>query len=152
MSKKFVEALKAEDNFTRTENGAIALKSTYSSLVDLFSCIGALRNRSNQDIESLFIKAFAEDKLLATKMTYYARNVRGGLGERRVFRVVMGFLAKLYPDIVSKNLKYIPVFGREDDIFSLFDTECENDALEYIKNKLEQDCKIIGYTIPWRKS
>ena len=117
MTEKFVNALKSEDNFTLTENGAIALKSTYNSLVDLFGQIGALRNRTEQDIETLFVKAFSEDKLLATKMAFYARNVRGGLGERRVFRIIIKFLAKLYPEIMKKNIEHIPTFGRFDDLF-----------------------------------
>lgn len=71
MSEKFLTALKKEDNFTETTNGAVALKSTHSSLVDLFGSIGSMRTRPVQDIEDAFSKAFAEDKLLAMKFNFY---------------------------------------------------------------------------------
>jgi len=153
LSKNFVNALKQEDNLTLTENGATALKSTYSSLVDLFGQIGSFRTRSNEEIELAFSKAFAEDKLLAMKIAYYARDIRfGGLGERRVAKVIYKFLAKSYPKIIEKNILNISKFGREDDIFCLLGTDCEDEILKYIKEKLERDCEEIGYAIPWRKS
>ncbi len=139
MSQKFVTALRQEDNLTLTENQAVALKSTYSSLVDLFGQIGAFRNRTDNDIETAFSKAFAEDKLLATKMAFYARNIRGGLGERRTFRIIMRFLAKLYPEIVKKNLIHIPVFGRYDDLYEFIGTNVEPAMWSLIKEQWESD-------------
>jgi len=158
MTEKFVNALKSEDNFTLTENGAIALKSTYNSLVDLFGQIGALRNRTEQEIETLFVKAFSEDKLLATKMAFYARNVRGGLGERRVFRIIIKFLAKLYPEIMKKNIKYIPYFGRYDDLYEFIGTEVESTMWNLIKEQWNLDIqnmnenKPISLLAKWMKS
>ena len=139
MSQKFVTALKQEDNYTVTENQAIALKSTYSALVDLFGQIGAFRSRTENDIEAAFSKAFAEDKLLATKMAFYARNIRGGLGERRTFRVIMRFLARLYPEIAIKNLINIPVFGRYDDLYEFVGTDVEPAMWDFIKKQWESD-------------
>ena len=104
MSDKFVKAMEIEENWKLTENGADALKSTCDNLLDLFGTIGALRTRSDADVESLFSKAFSEDRLLATKMSFYARNIRGGLGERRVARTIWKWLAKLYPEVMKKNI------------------------------------------------
>lgn len=61
-----------------TENGATAYSTTENDLLDLFSQIGSLRNRSESEIESKFAKAFRENSLLATKMMFYCGNVRGG--------------------------------------------------------------------------
>lgn len=134
MSQKFVNGLRNEDNFTFTENGAVALKSTYSSLVDLFGSIGAFRNRTDNEIETAFSKAFAEDKLLATKMAYYSRDIRfGGLGERRVFRVILNFLAKVYPEIAKKNMQHISTFGRFDDLYEFVGTNIESTMWDLIK-------------------
>ena len=141
MTQAFLDGLKKENNFTLTENGAVALKSTNSALVDLFGQIGALRNRSEQEIETAFIKAFSEDSLLATKMAFYARNVRGGLGERKVFKVIMDFLAKVHPEIVEKNMAYIPVFGRYDDLYTFVGTKCENLMWELIYRQWLEDFK-----------
>lgn len=152
MSVNFVKSMQEESNWTTTENGADALKSTNNPLVDLFGTIGALRTRTDDEIVNLFSKAFVEDKLLATKMSFYARDIRtGGLGERRVPRLIWKYLANNYPNLVIKNLQYIPLFGREDDLFCLMNTPCEKHVIEYIKNKLEKDCETIGYKIPWNK-
>jgi len=141
MSKRFVNALKQENNYTLTENGAVALKSTNSALVDLFGQIGAMRKRPDADIESAFSKAFAEDKLLATKMAFYARNVRGGLGERRTARIIFKFLAKLYPDVMKKNIQFLPLFGRYDDLYEFVGTPVENDMWRLIQEQWNLDIK-----------
>lgn len=158
MSKRFVIALKQENNYTLTENGAVALKSTNSALVDLFGQIGAMRKRPDADIESAFSKAFAEDKLLATKMAFYARNVRGGLGERRTARIIFKFLAKLYPDVMKKNIQFLPLFGRYDDLYEFVGTPVENDMWRLIQEqwnldiKNMKDNKPISLLAKWLKS
>jgi len=158
MSRRFVSALKQESNYTLTENGAVALKSTESALVDLFGQIGAMRNRTDADIEAAFSKAFAEDRLLATKMAFYARNIRGGLGERRAARVIFNFLAKVHPDVMRKNIQYVPLFGRYDDLYEFVGTPVENDMWTLIKEQWSLDIdnmnnnKPISLLAKWLKS
>ncbi len=158
MSEKFIKALERESNYTTTENGAIALKSTNSTLLDLFGEIGALRGRTENEIEAKFIKAFAEDKLLATKMAFYARDIRGGLGERRVFRVILKYLANVRPEIVIKNLYNIPFYGRWDDLYTLIGTPVEKSMWEFIKRQLQEDLESVANNKPvsllgkWLKS
>jgi Domain of unknown function (DUF2828) len=128
MSYKFVDAMLDDGNWKLTENGAYAKSTTGNSLLDLFATIGALRKRDENDILSSFAKAFNEDNLLALKMSFYARNVRGGLGERRTARVIWKLLANVVPDVMRKNLYLVPVFGRWDDLYEFVDTPLE----EYI--------------------
>ena len=149
MGNKFVESMKEKNNKTYTEKGAKALKSTKSDLLDLFGTIGSLRSRSEEEIERLFSKAFAEDKELATRTVFYARNIRGGLGERRVARVIWRYLAHREPEIIRDNLHHIVEYGRADDLLCLLGTPCEEDVLKYIKIQLEKDCKNVGYRVPW---
>lgn len=118
MRNGFVSAMQSENNKTLTENGALALKSTNSDIVDLFGTIGALRSRKDEEVVRLFSKAYAEDKLLATKMSFYARNIRGGLGERRTARTIWKYMAETYTDVMRKNIEFIPMFGRWDDLYS----------------------------------
>jgi len=141
---KFVNAMQNENNYTYTENGALALKSTNSSIVDLFGTIGSLRTRNDGEIERLFAKAFAEDALLATKMSFYARNIRGGLGERRTPKVIWKYLAQSRPDVVRKNLVYIPQFGRWDDLFVFEGTPVEADMWDLIKSQFQADLKVLA--------
>lgn len=91
---KFLEELKKENNYTLTENGAVALKSTLNDLYDLFALGGAYRSRSDNDCILLFKNAFEYDEVDALRCLFYIRDIRGGLGERRFFRVCMKWLAK----------------------------------------------------------
>ena len=137
--KNFLDALKEEANKTLTENGAVTYRSSGSECVDLFGSIGALRSANDEDIVRRFIKAWTEDRDIAMKILFYARDIRGGLGERRVFRVIFSALAALEPESVRKNIALIPEYGRWDDLLELLGTPCEADALAFIKEQLTAD-------------
>lgn len=135
--------LKNEANLTYTENGAVTNKTTESDCLDLFATIGALRRESDQEIETRFMRAFTENKDIAMKLLFFARDIRGGLGERRVFKVILAWLASNHPETVGKNIEYIAEYGRFDDVLALFDTPCEKMMLEYIKMQLKKDLKAL---------
>ena len=131
--------LKNEANRTLTENGATTLRSTGSDCLDLFATIGALRNAEDQEIIVRFARAYAEDRDLAMKMLFYSRDIRGGLGERRVFRTILKHLADVQPESVRKNLHLVSEYGRWDDLTVLFGTKCEKDAMAVIRDQLAKD-------------
>ena len=139
----FANAMFREGSTKRTENGAFAYDSTaQGALLDLFSQIGALRPRTEREIESKFAAAFREDKLLATKMLFYAGDIRqGGLGERRTFRICLRWLADNHPEIVNKNIELIPYFNRFDSWFVLCGTKCEKLMWENVAKTLAADMK-----------
>ncbi len=134
-----LEHLKQESNYTLTENSALTLKSTGSHCLDLFATIGALRNSTPDEITTRFLRAFTENPTLALRTAFYARDIRGGLGERKTFRVILDWLAKNHPDSVVKNIALLPAYGRYDDLLSLLGTPCEDSALALIKTQLEGD-------------
>lgn len=140
-SSTLLDSLIDESNKTVTENGAVTNKSSLNDLLDLFSMGGALRSRSENDIVDLFLKAFSQDKLLALRTLFYIRDCRGGQGERRTFKTILKYLGNHYPDIVKKNIQFIPFYGRWDDLFVLFNTKCEEAMLEFVKNQLMIDMK-----------
>lgn len=135
--------LKSEANKTFTENGAVTERSTNSDCLDLFATAGALRNADDEEIVGRFVRAFAEDREIAMKTLFFARDIRGGLGERRFFRVILNYLAMNYPETVVKNIGNIAEYGRYDDILVLMDTPCEASAVEYIRKTLEEDMKAM---------
>lgn len=139
MSENFVKSIMNETNETLTENGAVAYRTTNSALLDMFAVIGALRSRPSEEIINKFTKAFAEDQLLAMKMLFYARNIRGGLGERRTFRILIKYMANYHSDVMEKNINLIPIFGRWDDLYELVGTSLEDSAFALIKNQLDSD-------------
>ena len=131
--------LKHEAGKTLTENGAVTLRTTGSECLDLFASIGALRSAGDEEIIVRFVRAFAEDRDLAMKTLFYCRDIRGGLGERRVFRTILWYLANAYPDTVRKNLRLISEYGRWDDLTVLIGTKCEPDAVALIREQLAKD-------------
>ena len=135
----FLEDLRKEENLTYTENGALTNRSTNSYCLDLFATIGALRNAEDNEIISRFIKAYTEDRNLAMKILFFARDIRGGLGERRVFRSIWKWLSLHEAESVRKNITNVPEYGRFDDLLSLLDGPCEKDMLSFIKEQLDKD-------------
>lgn len=134
-----LEFLKKEANLTHTENGATTYLSTQSECLDLFATIGALRRESDEEITDRFLRAYAENADLAMKTLFFARDVRGGIGERRVFRVILKWLAANEPQSLEKNLPYIAEYGRWDDLLALMGTACEDKALHLIRQQLHVD-------------
>ena len=153
-----VTGLENASNITTTENMAKAYKSTLDNLLDFFGNAGSMRKRTEADIVQLFSKAFAQDRLLALKALFYIRDSRGGQGERRVFRVILKWLANNYPEIVRKNLTNVPFFGRYDDVYVLFDTDLERDVIKAMAIQLAKDWynmkagKPVSLLAKWLKS
>ena len=131
--------LKNESNKTFTENGAVTHATSLSDCLDLFATIGAIRRQSDEEIITRFSRAFAENADIAMKILFFGRDVRGGLGERRVFRVIVNWLADHEPTALRKNIALIPEYGRFDDLVSLMGTACEKDALAVIRDQLRRD-------------
>ena len=145
----FAQAMYREGTHKLTENGAFAYDSTaQGALLDLFSQIGALRPRTEDEIARKFAAAFKEDKLLATKMLFYAGDIRqGGLGERRTFRICLRWLAENHPDIVLKNIGLIPYFNRFDSWFVLVGTDCEKAMWGLVARTLTADIKAMKASV-----
>jgi hypothetical protein len=131
---KFVDALRQEDMVT--ENGMATNSTSLSACVDLFFNIGALRGQDKTRLISNFSKAFNEDPKRAMKILFWARDVRGGAGERQIFRDVMAYLAENHDLALKPNLHLIPEYGRWDDLLTLVGTRLENDAFTLISDAL----------------
>ena len=106
-------------NKSVTENGALGYESSKSALVDLNYQVSSLRNATEDEIIRLFDKAFYENKEYCVKWLFYARDIREGLGERRLFRICYRRLVELDVDIFYINLNIISEYGRWDDLISL---------------------------------
>ena len=138
-----LEYLKEEQNKTTTTNGCGAYNSTNSKVLDLFSSAGAMRNRYDDYIKTKFSLAYNEDPLLALKCLFFARDIREGLGERRVFRLSIDWLVANAPDVVKKNFSNFAEFGRFDDLIRLVDSEIGVDVVHYISDILYNDIQCL---------
>ena len=135
----FAEAAKKAAAFTRTENGAVALNTTGDARLDFFGVAGSLRTADRLRIERLFSEAYKVDPLFATKIAFYLRDVRGGLGERKTFRTLLQFMAKYHPEALRPNLDLIGVYGRYDDLYCLIGTQLEDEMWAAMKKQFEED-------------
>lgn len=142
MENTFLNEMKQINNVDLTENGGITRKTTNSKVLDMFSLGGAYRNRSDADVILLFQNAIEENAVLAIKCLFYLRDVRGGQGERRFFRVAFKWLCNAYPKIARKNLVNVSDFGRWDDlIYATEGTPLQDEAFDIIKMQLALDCQ-----------
>lgn len=135
----FMNKMNELDNYTLTQNGALAYKSTNSAVYDMFALCGAYRQRSDADCILAFKKALEEDPELAMKCLFYLRDCRGGQGERRFFRVCFGWLINYNPKAAARFLKYIPEYGRWDDLIYFVDTNVKNEVITILINQIDID-------------
>lgn len=144
------DELKREENYTTTENGAIGYKSTNSALVDLNFKVSSLRQATEDEIEALFDNAFNEDKKYAMKWLFFARDIREGLGERRLFRICYRRLSELDMNLFCQNLRNISEYGRWDDLVSLLNINDTIDqyVMEIIEEQLKNDLENYNQNKP----
>ena len=133
-----ISAMQTKD--TTTLNGAVSHSTTGTSLLDLFSRGGALRNQADAEVTKLFSAAYAEDKTLALRTLFYLGDVRGGQGERRLFRLGLNWLAKNDAPVAKKLIQHVPEYTRFDNVLeSLEGTPLEKDALVFVASQLKTD-------------
>lgn len=135
----YLDQLKTEANYTRTLNGAKTHGSTGDACLDFFAVAGGMRYRKRSEQIRLFERAYIETPELAMKLLFHLRDIRGGMGERKLFRTLLRHVAFTWPDSARKNVEYIAEFGRFDDVLCLLGTPAKKQAVQVIKDQLEKD-------------
>lgn len=108
-----------QNQSARTTNGMVARKSTADNCVDLFYKIGASRGKN---IIPQFVAALVEDEDIALRIVQWVRDVRGGAGERELFRQVLVYLEANRPELAIKLVPKVSEIGRWDDLL-VFQTQ-----------------------------
>lgn len=145
-------------NRSITENGAVGYRTTGKKLLDLNFAVSSLRSKADDEIEKMFAAALGEDFNTAVVWLFFARDCKQGLGERRLFRVCMEYLAREFPDKVRKLLPLISEYGRWDDLWCLLCTRLKDDVVTIVRNQLEKDMqnmrdkKSVSLIGKWLKS
>ena len=111
----------SQPQVVETHKGASTYNTSGTALYDFFSTASAMRARPDDAVD-LFKKAFAEASELAVRALFYLRDIRGGQGEREIFRRSMAWLSNNYPNDAAKVLQHIPTYGRWDDLLTLIAT------------------------------
>lgn len=118
----------------RTHEGAEAYAHSGDACVEFFAKAASLFEKTKsyyKDEEnslSLFQPAFNAESDVATKLAFWLRDPRGGAGNRSGFRNILRWLALNHREYVRPNIRFIPEFGRWDDLRVLFGTRLEDDA------------------------
>lgn len=159
MSNVFMKELQKWGNLTETENGAIAVKSTLDSVVDLFGTIGSMRENNyhepasvNKELLPMFAKAMQENKELAMKTLFYVRDCRGGMGEKEVFKTIMLALLELETEesylLFKNNIANIVEFGSWKDLLDIFNrtnnSQAKLDIVDYIYDTIHTDIRLMN--------
>ena len=134
----FLDYAKKILNYTETENGDIAFESTGNACLDYFYAAGAKRGDKRGALQ-LFIRAYLESPATALKLLLYTRNIKGGLGERDLFRYCLNCLGQYEPNDALKIVPYIVEYGRYDDLLCLLYTPVEDAVLKIIRKQLDED-------------
>lgn len=124
--------------FALTENGDCTYTSTMDANLDFFALVGGLRFNPEK-VEDLFARALSEDYSIAIKNLFYARDIRGGMGERQSFRTCFRHLCNFYPADATKLLPFIVEYGRFDDLFEARSTKVEEAMVDFVRKQLERD-------------
>lgn len=119
-----------------TANGAITHSTSLDYCLDMFFLAGASRNLSSDDIISMFERAYAQEPLTAVKIIFWARDARGGAGEKRFFQVCMKHIESTYPEIYDQIAIHIPEYGYYKDIFVIEKPNKNN--LNWLMYQLEE--------------
>lgn len=127
-----INAMRQKDALTA--NGALTNSTSLNAVVDMFFLAGASRTMSEQNIINVFVKAYAENPTLAVKCLFWARDVRGGAGERRFFQVIMKYLSTTDEKNYINLLGHTPEYGYWKDVFTL--STPTPILLEWMENEL----------------
>ncbi len=129
-----------------------ALTGTGSKVVDLFYNIGASRGK---DVVPAFNEAFEENANLALRVAQWVRDVRGGAGERDIFRKILANLVT-NPSQYATALALLtktPELGRWDDWWSVYGLNegIDNFVVEYIVGELQKGNGLLAKWLPRQK-
>lgn len=131
----------------RTWNGDAAHATTWDPHVDLFGAVGSLRKDQGRVLQ-LFRNALAKDEDLAVRIALWARDVRGGAGERQSFRTILKWLASNRVDIANQVVFKISEVGRWDDLLELIGTSAQEAAVREIGAALHAGNQLCAKWMP----
>ena len=142
---QLVKAMQKQANKTETLNGAKAFKSTKNAVLDLFSSWGGMRGK---DITPLLRNAINDDPSLSLRCLLWGRDIRGGAGERELFRMALLFLSKHNNLVSNLYLQRIPDVGRWDDLLVLHNTQYWNEVVKLIGEALHKGNGLCAKWMP----
>lgn len=131
-----------------TENGAVAYRTAGKAILDFNFALAGYRLANVEDIMKDFTKVFYEDPKTAVKYLFYVGDIRGGVGERKVFRSCLLWLAEKHPEICKAVIPLIAEYNRYDTLLPLLDTQLRKDVTSYLKGVIMADIVAMSLEKP----
>lgn len=130
---KFVASVQNDQLYGKTFNGDTSFKTTGTRVLDLFKAVGQRGANLSKELDF----AIMENKGLAYRTVLWTRDIRGGAGEREVFRNFLRHMEKHYLDDLLVMIPVVAEYGRWDDLL-VFQTDlAKKAAFKVIKEALE---------------
>ena len=101
-----------------TQNGMTTNQTSLSNCIDMFFLAGASRNMSEEDIIKVFVAARSENPHAALRILFWARDIRGGAGEKRFFNTIMKFVQTDNSFLFRELIELIPEYGYWKDMLN----------------------------------
>lgn len=121
----------------------------YVKLKAMKQSMGSNSFRGKYDeFRSLFMKAFEQHKTMAMQLLFMLRDIKGGLGERELFRKTLLDLENTDPKLIIKILGLIPKYGRWDDLMIFQNPKVQFQAIRIIARGLKNP-KTKGLVSKW---
>lgn len=143
-----------ELNIKENSKGGLYHENTFDSNLDLFATKG--RNDDWEDLDRIVQNAWIENKELAVKNVLNFLDIRGGKGERRAAKLLIGsLLTNRYEEdkeLLNKLIDNIGELGRWDYLVDIAvggnGHEFEKYAIDLIKKQLDKDIKNHHNNLP----
>lgn len=142
----FKQAVKSTPVTSRTANGMKTNQSSLDANLDLFYQIGSSRGK---DLIPQFEAAYQSDRVVALRTLAWARDARGGAGERSTFRNLLKFVEQNHPNELEQMVNVTPIFGRWDDLHVLVTKKGQEFAFKRIQRGLN-DPKEANLCAKWQ--
>jgi hypothetical protein len=135
IKSKLIDATRQYD--TLTANGAVTHSTSTNFCLDLFFIAGASRFMPEGDIVMKWERARGENRDLAYRILFWARDCRGGAGEKNFFRVIAKHENEFRPSVWSGLSCLIDTYGSWKDYFVV--EPINDDSLNYLSIQLEEN-------------
>lgn len=139
MENKLLIGMKERSTEGYTENGAPTFASTLNANLDFFALASAKR-ADPQGAVNLFIEALSEDVRLAVLNLFHLRDIRGGQGERNIFRKCLQLVPRRFL-IKPEFIKLIAEYGRWDDSLDILVDISDRSIHEVIAHVISDQLK-----------
>lgn len=136
------------DRLVVTENGALMEGTSGKALLDMNFSASTDNYRDGDYIYSKFHNALMETPMEALKWLFYARDCRGGMGFRNIFREIMVRLLHEYPHLSNDLLELVPEYGYWKDLNVMYgmttDANLKKAIIKVYANQLTKDVKALN--------